>query len=107
MASLSLTTLATNSPITPLLPSFSAAPPTYTLGFHIPPLTSVQHLHLHAFELPFDDFRNRVEFRSTVRSHGQLGKKAGWFVGVGQVSRVSVDRGPEWSVRTLTFCWDR
>ena len=86
MSSFSLSVLSRTAPpsSTPSKP-----PPEYILGFHIPPLTSVPHLHLHAFELPFDDIRNKVEFRSTVRGDGRLGKKVGWFVGVGQVRLVS------------------
>jgi hypothetical protein len=54
-------------------------------GFHIPPLTSVPHLHLHAFELPHSSTMSQVEFRRTRRSGGRPGKKIGWFVELDQV----------------------
>ncbi|CDZ96604.1 HIT-like domain [Phaffia rhodozyma] len=53
------------------------------LGFHIPPFTSVDHLHLHAFELPHKRLAN-VEFKSTWLSKPKLGKGWGWFVDIDQ-----------------------
>ncbi|KAL7417337.1 scavenger mRNA decapping enzyme C-term binding-domain-containing protein [Mrakia frigida] len=103
MSSLSLSILSrSSSSPPPSPPPLNSTPnPSYLLGFHIPPLTSVPHLHLHAFELPFDDLRNRVGFRSTVRKgEGKKGKGLGWFVDVQQVMdmleagmKVTVGRG--------------
>lgn len=69
-------------------PAKSADVDRFKFGFHIPPFTSVPHLHLHAFELPHASAMSRVEFRRTRRSGGRPGKKTGWFCELDQVIEV-------------------
>ncbi|WVQ85624.1 hypothetical protein IAT38_007790 [Cryptococcus sp. DSM 104549] len=57
--------------------------PPPKLGFHIPPFSSVPHLHLHVFSGPHT-FIGR--FKYPVTSH-KSGKGYGWFVTADQVER--------------------
>ncbi|BEI94894.1 uncharacterized protein CcaverHIS019_0704750 [Cutaneotrichosporon cavernicola] len=56
------------------------APGATKLGFHIPPFSSVHHLHLHVFTPPFTAL-GRVMY--PVHSRGQ-GKGWSWFVSADQ-----------------------
>ncbi|KAF8340376.1 HIT-like protein [Cantharellus anzutake] len=51
-------------------------------GFHIPPFTSVQHLHLHCFGPPFNS--TLADLRYTVRSRRDGRKGISWFAEVNQ-----------------------
>jgi hypothetical protein len=56
--------------------------PNTKLGFHIPPFSSVAHLHLHVLVPPFTKFGS-VQYPVREREDG--GKKWTWFVTPEQV----------------------
>ena len=51
-------------------------PDAYKMGFHVPPFSSVHHLHLHVFA---GEPSSIAKYKYPVRSQPQ-GKKWGWFV---------------------------
>jgi len=53
-------------------------------GFHIPPHTSIGHLHLHCFSPPFHSWR-KLKYLISRRKDGSKGFS--WFAEVGQVLR--------------------
>jgi hypothetical protein len=57
------------------------------MGFHIPPFNSVDHIHLHAFGLPWNSFLQRDKYPV---KEGSVGNDKGWawFVEVGQAIRI-------------------
>lgn len=69
---------------------------SFRLGFHIPPFSSVHHIHLHVLSLPLSHGWAKVKYRSTtfrkppsptpkLVEEGLVpkqGKKWGWFVDV-------------------------
>jgi len=59
-------------------------------GFHIPPATSVAHLHLHCFGLPFNNTLCRLKFPVVERKNGTKGFS--WFAEVSQIIR-TLERG--------------
>jgi len=59
-------------------------------GFHIPPLTSVAHLHLHCFGLPFNNALGQLKYPVAERRNGTKGWS--WFAEVSQVIR-TLERG--------------
>lgn len=61
-------------------------------GFHIPPFTSVDHLHLHCFVLPFKDMIREHKYRATRRNNSVYVKGWGWFIEVEQTIHV-LERG--------------
>jgi len=69
-------------------------------GFHIPPATSVAHLHLHCFGLPFNNTLCRLKFPVVERKNGTKGFS--WFAEASQVIR-TLERGGRvgvWPERT-------
>ncbi|GHJ85610.1 hypothetical protein NliqN6_2012 [Naganishia liquefaciens] len=63
-----------------LLSSFGVPPEEQRLGYHIPPFSSVHHLHLHALSLPLKSWWRRLKYRPTTRGDSRAGKRWGWFV---------------------------
>ncbi|KAG8864965.1 hypothetical protein FRC20_010022 [Serendipita sp. 405] len=61
-------------------------------GFHIPPFTSVDHLHLHCFVLPFNDLIREHKYRVSTRDRSRYVKGWGWFIDVSQAIHV-LERG--------------
>jgi len=59
-------------------------------GFHIPPFTSVAHIHLHCFGLPFNNTLSRLKYPVVERRNGTKGWS--WFAEVSQVIR-TLERG--------------
>ncbi|KAF9519686.1 hypothetical protein BS47DRAFT_1312302 [Hydnum rufescens UP504] len=55
-----------------------------SFGFHIPPHTSIGHLHLHCFSPPFHSWR-KLKYLISRRKDGSKGFS--WFAEVGQVLR--------------------
>lgn len=53
------------------------APAATKMGFHIPPFSSVHHLHLHVFTPPFTTL-GKLQY--PVRPGMEGGKKWSWFV---------------------------
>jgi len=68
-------------------------------GFHIPPFTSVAHLHLHCFGLPFKSTLGRLKYPVAERKNGTKGWS--WFAEVSQVIR-TLERGGRVGVRPDT-----
>ncbi|KLT45610.1 HIT-like protein [Cutaneotrichosporon oleaginosum] len=64
------------------------APGATKLGFHIPPFSSVHHIHLHVFTPPFTTLGKLMY---PVRQHAH-GKGWSWFVSVDQAITV-LERG--------------
>lgn len=60
-------------------------------GFHIPPFSSVPHLHLHVFEPPFT-FLGRLKY-PVASSKGDRGKGISWFVSLDQTIRIVQNGG--------------
>ncbi|KAF8318473.1 HIT-like protein [Clavulina sp. PMI_390] len=67
------------------LTTVGASPHHRKFGFHIPPFTSVQHIHLHCFGLPFKSTIHKWEFLTSERQNGTKGFS--WFAEVSQVMR--------------------
>jgi len=70
-------------------------------GFHIPPATSVAHLHLHCFGLPFNNTLCRLKYPVVERKNGTKGFS--WFAEVSQVIR-TLGRGQRvrvWPEKTV------
>ena len=59
------------------------------MGFHIPPFSSVHHLHLHVLVPPYN-IRGRFKYPARSSKDGE--KKWSWFVTVDQVVRI-LERG--------------
>ncbi|KAK0566068.1 hypothetical protein OC861_003430 [Tilletia horrida] len=59
--------------------------PDYLFGFHIPPFRSVDHLHLHCFQLPFLSKRQGLKYPVSEPSGSAKFKGTGWFVTAEQV----------------------
>lgn len=54
-------------------------------GFHIPPFTSVDHIHLHCFGLPFKGDKQSLKYFISRRKEGSKYSKGwGWFIEVEQ-----------------------
>lgn len=59
------------------------------MGFHIPPFSSVHHLHLHVLVEPYN-LRGKLKYplsrssRGTSKGVDQVGKGISWFVGIDQ-----------------------
>jgi len=72
-------------------------------GFHIPPFTSVSHLHLHAFSMPFKSSYRKLEYRqSPIGAHANAvddrqpkkhSKGFAWFVEVEQAISILEKQG--------------
>lgn len=63
----------------------------FSLGFHIPPFNSVQHLHLHAHGLPYRSLIRRWKYIVALGA-GHHDKGFSWFVDVTQTVRI-LERG--------------
>ncbi|KAG8906327.1 hypothetical protein FRB99_007107 [Tulasnella sp. 403] len=50
----------------------------HVYGYHIPPVVTINHLHLHAFALPFKSAFRRAEYYQSVRPDGSKGWS--WFI---------------------------
>lgn len=56
------------------------------MGFHIPPFSSVHHLHLHVLVPPYN-MRGRFKYPERIAADGR-GKRWGWFVTIDQVDEI-------------------
>lgn len=56
-----------------------------SMGFHIPPFNSVNHLHLHVQGLPYNGLR-QAKYRISS-GFGPFHKGFGWFIGAEQAAR--------------------
>lgn len=61
-------------------------------GFHIPPFSSVPHLHLHVFEPPFT-FLGRLKYPIASSRSRNAGKGMSWFVSLDQAIQIVQDGG--------------
>jgi hypothetical protein len=61
--------------------------PAGRLGFHIPPNTSVDHLHLHVQGLPYRSIIKQAKYPVSPGTNGRS-KGYGWFVEVEQLTRI-------------------
>jgi len=70
-----------------ILDEMNVPRPSQRLGFHIPPFTSVKHLHLHAQGLPYKPWFFRLRFLIVP---GRSGREKGlsWFVEIGQAINI-------------------
>jgi len=73
-------------------------------GFHIPPFTSVDHLHLHCFGLPFRS--TLAAWKYPVHGHRSRCKAISWFAEVRQVISI-LKRGERVGVFTARASGDR
>ncbi|KAN0065831.1 hypothetical protein ACQY0O_000961 [Thecaphora frezii] len=60
-------------------------------GFHIPPFTSVDHLHLHALQLPFRSSLRSLKYRIAPAPSNQYHKGWSWFVEFSQACAILQD----------------
>lgn len=75
------------------------------LGFHIPPVNSVDHLHLHVLGLPFHSFRRRVKYPVMTGTWLPYWKIKGWtwFITSSQTTRAL-----EWGRKISVWpCWPK
>jgi hypothetical protein len=66
------------------------------MGYHIPPFSSVHHLHLHVLLPPYNS-RGKLKYPARYKEDG--GKKWGWFVTPDQVERI-LQNGETISIRS-------
>ncbi|KAF8525847.1 HIT-like protein [Hysterangium stoloniferum] len=62
-------------------------PEARRLGFHIPPLNSVMHLHLHVHGLPYKSQRRQLKYPIALGSGG-ISKGWSWFVTMDQAIEI-------------------
>ncbi|EPQ31078.1 uncharacterized protein PFL1_01267 [Pseudozyma flocculosa PF-1] len=62
-------------------------------GFHIPPFTSVDHLHLHALELPFRSSLRSLKYRIAAPPSSGYHKGWSWFAEYTQACGILADGG--------------
>jgi hypothetical protein len=81
--------------------AYDLSPSTPKLGFHIPPFSSVPHLHLHVLAGK-STFLGRFKYRISISDRdGRVGKGWSWFVTTDQVEAIlrrgdSVTLGRGW-----------
>ncbi|GAA95261.1 uncharacterized protein L969DRAFT_44856 [Mixia osmundae IAM 14324] len=81
-----------------LLEERGYAPTEQSLGFHTPPIYSVNHLHLHVLGLPFRSRFQRFAFSPAWRADG--GKGFAWFSTIDQVIRI-ISAGKQVRIRSV------
>ncbi|KAG8890769.1 hypothetical protein FRB98_004814 [Tulasnella sp. 332] len=58
---------------------------THVYGYHIPPIRSVDHLHLHVQALPYTNIFRRFKYPQSTRKDGSKGLS--WFITATQAIR--------------------
>ncbi|KAF9532688.1 HIT-like domain-containing protein [Crepidotus variabilis] len=70
-----------------ILDNFGVPESMRKMGFHIPPMNSVYHLHLHVQGLPYHSTTRALKY-PVVRGFGHFSKGPSWFVEVHQAMRI-------------------